>query len=245
MKQEEFEKIVMNKLLSGDHHDLVTLREQYARAAVVDRDWIGNGVITHFTVPGAAPLANVREFGLADVFMVLADSAAPAHAHIFVRNGRIDRLECYRRDWPRNPEIVSINYSKRDGRDSAYLQHQFSKYEEELLRPHLIATGSHGAYQWLTTGHDMVQFLNLCPPVVIGRYLAVTALDGDVLRLNENEKNAGWESRRFPRITSDSISADRLMGSKGKASLMRPFSIRSLPNALKEAHAGITFPGER
>ena len=59
--------------------------------------------------------------------------------------------------------------------------------------PLIWATGSHGAYQWLTTGqHDLGTLLQLCPQAVSGKYIAVTSFDSGPLHLNDNELSDGW-----------------------------------------------------
>lgn len=57
-------------------------------------------------------------------------------------------------------------------------------------------TGSHGTYQWLTTGqHDLDTLLRLCPQAVVGKYVAVTSLDSGPMALTDAEERDGWRSR--------------------------------------------------
>ena len=69
-----------------------------------------------------------------------------------------------------------------------------------------LITGDHGSYRWLTTDHELDQFLTLCPEAVVGKYVAVTAIDSGALVLKEAEKIAGWERRKdiaySPRVHS-------------------------------------------
>jgi hypothetical protein len=59
-----------------------------------------------------------------------------------------------------------------------------------------VATGSRGAYLWLTASKQCLDsLLGACPQVVLDRYLAVTSLDSGPLMLSEEEIGAGWESR--------------------------------------------------
>jgi len=61
------------------------------------------------------------------------------------------------------------------------------------LRP---ITGTHGEYQWLTTGeHDLDTLLRACPQAFLGKWIAVTSLDSGPLVLNADEKSSGWKSR--------------------------------------------------
>jgi hypothetical protein len=58
------------------------------------------------------------------------------------------------------------------------------------------ATGSHGAYRWLTTGeHDLDTLLRRCPQALIGKYIAVTSLDSGPMALTDEEERVGWQSR--------------------------------------------------
>jgi hypothetical protein len=53
--------------------------------------------------------------------------------------------------------------------------------------------GSYGQYQWLTMVEcDITSLLRRCPEVVLGKYIAVTRIDGGSLRLTDKEKSEGW-----------------------------------------------------
>jgi hypothetical protein len=59
-----------------------------------------------------------------------------------------------------------------------------------------MATGSSGAYQWLTTSkHDLGSLLAACPQAVLDKYLAITSFDSGSLVLNQEETASRWESR--------------------------------------------------
>jgi hypothetical protein len=59
-----------------------------------------------------------------------------------------------------------------------------------------VATGSHGAYRWLTTSqHEFDTLLRRCPQTVVGKYLAVTSLDSGAMALTDAEISDGWQSR--------------------------------------------------
>jgi hypothetical protein len=61
--------------------------------------------------------------------------------------------------------------------------------------------GSHEEYQWLTmVDRDITSLLSICPEVVLGKYLAVTRIDGGSLRLTEHEKAAGWWTAESGRV---------------------------------------------
>ena len=69
-----------------------------------------------------------------------------------------------------------------------------------------LKTGSRGPYLWLTTELEMIPFLRGCPQVVLGKYIVITSVDSGILRVGEEEKAKGWESRGevgySPRISS-------------------------------------------
>jgi hypothetical protein len=62
--------------------------------------------------------------------------------------------------------------------------------------PTIWATGTHAAYQWLTTGQDHLDDLLLaCPQAVLDKYIAVTSLDSGPLTPTDEEISDGWQSR--------------------------------------------------
>jgi len=53
--------------------------------------------------------------------------------------------------------------------------------------------GTYGSYQWLSMyERDMSELLSQCPQSVLGKYIAVTSIDGGALKLTEDEKAQGW-----------------------------------------------------
>jgi|SRR5581483_1112077 len=59
-----------------------------------------------------------------------------------------------------------------------------------------IYRGVHASYHWLTSTEDYGgTLLRLFPEIVVGRYVAVTCIDGGILRLGESQRATGWESR--------------------------------------------------
>ena len=70
-----------------------------------------------------------------------------------------------------------------------------------------LHAGSFGGYNWLTTeDHDLADLMRLCPEIVLGKYIAITSIDSGSLEVTEEEKAAGWETRKdiaySPRIES-------------------------------------------
>jgi hypothetical protein len=61
--------------------------------------------------------------------------------------------------------------------------------------------GTQGQYQWLTmVGRDVTSVLQLCPEIVLGKYLAVTCIDGGPLRLTDQDMKAGWWTSEAGRV---------------------------------------------
>jgi len=56
-----------------------------------------------------------------------------------------------------------------------------------------LQTGSRNGYDWLVSNDTLNEVLQLCPEVVLGRYVAVTSFDSGPLSLIDEEKAAGWE----------------------------------------------------
>jgi hypothetical protein len=58
----------------------------------------------------------------------------------------------------------------------------------------MLTVGSQGVYEWLVTDQQL-DLLQLCPDVVLGKYIAITSLDSGPLVPTSEENAAGWESR--------------------------------------------------
>jgi hypothetical protein len=58
----------------------------------------------------------------------------------------------------------------------------------------MFTVGSQGRYQWLVTDEDF-NLLELCPEIVLGKYVAVTSIDSGQLLPTDKETAAGWQSR--------------------------------------------------
>lgn len=59
----------------------------------------------------------------------------------------------------------------------------------------MLATGSEGDYEWLVTDQQF-DLLEVCPQIVIGKYVSITSIDSGPLLPNDAEKAAGWQSRK-------------------------------------------------
>ena len=74
-----------------------------------------------------------------------------------------------------------------------------------------LKTGSHGAYLWLTTSKECLDsVLAACPHAVLHKYLAITSLDSGSVRLNDEEKQLGWESRNGIAYSPEIQSVEKL-----------------------------------
>jgi hypothetical protein len=58
----------------------------------------------------------------------------------------------------------------------------------------MLMIGSHGLYEWFVTDQQF-DLLQLCPEVVLGKYIAITSIDSGPLVPTDEETAAGWESR--------------------------------------------------
>lgn len=58
----------------------------------------------------------------------------------------------------------------------------------------MLAFGSQGLYEWLVTDQQFDLF-QVCPDVVLGKYIATTSLDSGPLVPTDEEMAAGWETR--------------------------------------------------
>jgi len=59
----------------------------------------------------------------------------------------------------------------------------------------MITFGSHGPFDWFSTDDQQLDLLQICPDIVLGKYVAITSIDSGELALGEKERAAGWENR--------------------------------------------------
>lgn len=57
----------------------------------------------------------------------------------------------------------------------------------------MLTVGSRGSYEWLVTNEDF-NLLQLCPEVVLGKYVAVTSIDSSEFVPTARETATGWQS---------------------------------------------------
>jgi hypothetical protein len=58
----------------------------------------------------------------------------------------------------------------------------------------MVTVGSQGSYEWLVTDESF-DLLELCPEIVLGKYVAVTSIDSGQLIPTDQETADGWQSR--------------------------------------------------
>ncbi|MDE0938166.1 MAG: hypothetical protein OSA89_19845 [Mariniblastus sp.] len=93
---EPIERRVMQRLLAGDHPTLETLRQQFARSCVADRDFTGVGFFTRFEVPDSVPRVNTRSrIVIGDVCADVDGLQSGCGFILFVDDGLVGTLECH------------------------------------------------------------------------------------------------------------------------------------------------------
>ena len=58
----------------------------------------------------------------------------------------------------------------------------------------MLTVGTEADYEWLVTDQQF-DFLQLCPEVVISKYVAITSIDSGALVPTAKETAAGWQTR--------------------------------------------------
>lgn len=110
----KFERAVLNKLLTGDHPVLSTLRAQAQAASLAAREYTGAGFFLSFDVPPEAPVLATRNFHFGDVNAAVDGLQYGAGFVIFVRGGRLDTLEgySYEEPWPNEIRNFKLTYQR-------------------------------------------------------------------------------------------------------------------------------------
>lgn len=58
----------------------------------------------------------------------------------------------------------------------------------------MLTLGSQGVYEWLVTDKRF-DLLQLCPEIVLTKYVAITSIDSSQMMPTDKEMAAGWHSR--------------------------------------------------
>jgi len=59
----------------------------------------------------------------------------------------------------------------------------------------MLTSGAQAGYEWLVSDEEF-DLLQLCPELVVGKYLAITSIDSGSLVPDEEHMAAGWQNRR-------------------------------------------------
>lgn len=108
----DFEQAVLQKLLSGNHPVLETLRQQMEHARLASRENTGVGFYCDFEIPETAPTVS-RDLQLGDVHAEIEGLDRGAGFVLFVSDGRVKTLEGYTYDepWPETVGVYTLRYS--------------------------------------------------------------------------------------------------------------------------------------
>jgi hypothetical protein len=55
-----------------------------------------------------------------------------------------------------------------------------------------MQTGTQGRYKWLEADLDLCEFLSVCPAAILGRHIAITAVDSGSFCPSEEDRAVGW-----------------------------------------------------
>jgi len=111
IEHEEFEKIIMNKLLDGKHEILEGLKNQYLKKSVISREFTGCSFFTHFDVPHSMTLDHING-KIDDLKAEFINYKGDYLLFIlYITNGKLDVLECFTTldSWEKDYDVL-IDY---------------------------------------------------------------------------------------------------------------------------------------
>ena len=109
----DFELQIMQMMLVGDDPVLAILREQYASASVVAKDYTGHGFFINYTIPEHVErLHGKQDVVFGDVQATISSSQDVLLFILFIRVGVISFLEGCTTDheWPENLDEYQLSY---------------------------------------------------------------------------------------------------------------------------------------
>lgn len=108
----DFERAVIEKLLTGENPIFTILREQARIAYPRSREYTGAGFFLYFSVPANAPFLAVKDFFFGDVNAMIDGLQYGAGFVLFIRKGCLDVLEGYSYDepWPKEIHKFKLTY---------------------------------------------------------------------------------------------------------------------------------------
>ena len=122
----DFERAVLQKLLTGDHPILNALSAQVAASRIGKREFTGVGFFTTFELSAGAPRAPLPPGRIAfgDVIAEIQGLKHGAGFVLFIENGYIDFLEGYTYDepWPERITDFQLKYMGGELRDLSSLE---------------------------------------------------------------------------------------------------------------------------
>lgn len=134
----EFERKVMEKLLDGEDNILETLRNQYWKSTIKNREFSGSGFFTTFNVPDDAIRLEVpKTFHFGDVLGQCDEVKDGFGFVLFVKNGAINCLEGYTYGddtWPETLRNYRLLYSSGAKRDLDNLTKKWSLVQNICFR---------------------------------------------------------------------------------------------------------------
>ncbi len=124
----DIEKLVLEKLLTGEHSALTKLRSQITRCHVAHREWTGTGFITDFNiVEGSAPARVRSKLHFGDVLAEVDGIENGMGFMLNVRDGYLHSLEGYtfEESCPAELIVQSLGYTTTGPRDLAVFDSSF------------------------------------------------------------------------------------------------------------------------
>ena len=117
MTHEDFEKVIMEKLLDGEDEVFVMLKKQYSVATVISREFTGRGFFTAFNVPDN--LAEISVNGRIDDVKACFDNSEVYYFILYITAGKIDTLEGFStlNEWEENYSNAKVVHAYSDKRE--------------------------------------------------------------------------------------------------------------------------------
>ncbi len=118
---------VMEMMLTGTHPIFETLRLQYEKSLIASVEFTGCGFFVQFKVHSdVISISQITDFEISDVHSEIAGLQDGVGFILFVRDGKIDMLECYTYD-ELLPEILDDFTLYFENTEERLLPHQFQK----------------------------------------------------------------------------------------------------------------------
>lgn len=130
MKHEDFERKLMEMLLTGDDEVLIKLRKQYELAKITSREFSDVGFYTSFSVQNRNDLRiKDKSFHIGDVDGTIDGIEGAVGFILYVKDGFISLLEGYANvidKWPKSNDVIVLTYDSGDKRNIARLKEKWT-----------------------------------------------------------------------------------------------------------------------